>query len=250
MYPLTHIYFAKKVLRYLDDPAILGSIFPDVIILSGIPWKESHTLGMKIWQHFRGKQADLVNFSLGVITHGIEPKGLDFYSDEKYKNFEKGYCFEKAKPLIGSVVEACNISSKDGWWKAHNFIEMGVELYINEKCPQLLPSLQKSFDNNSLVQKLGKELSPVLDRDKDLIENNFFTFKRFLKEEPLDAELLALRYQRQIYFRHNIESIDLVESQDIIHRGKVLVANDIEDFFGEVGEKVRPVLDKLIKDNG
>ena len=52
-----------------------------------------------------------------------------------------------------------------------------------------------------------------------------------MKKKPLDARLLALRYQQQIYFRHNIESIDLVESRDIIHKGKELVACDIEASF-------------------
>ncbi|HHT46046.1 MAG TPA: hypothetical protein GX004_01980 [Firmicutes bacterium] len=249
MYPLTHIYFAKRVLGYLDDPTALGSIFPDMLILSGITWKESHTLGKQIWRFFRGKQSDLVNFSLGVITHGIEPKGLDYYSDEKYRHFERGYCFEKAKPLIDRVVDACNIASDDGWWKAHNFIEMGVELYINEKHPRLLISLQRAFYNVALIRKLCRELSPLLSRDAEILEKNFSTFKSFIDEEPLDAHLLALRYQRQIYFRHNIESIDLEESRDIIHKGKELVIDDIEDFFSEVKEEVRCVLDEVIKGN-
>jgi hypothetical protein len=246
MYPLTHLYFVKRVQGYLDDPAALGSIFPDVLILSGIAWKESHTLGNKIWRHFRGKEKDLVHFSLGVITHGIEPKGLDYFSDEKYNDYERGYCYEKAKPLINRVVEACNISAENGWWKAHNFIEMGVELYINEKSPRLLSFLQQVFYNTSLIRKLCKELSPLLHRDADLLEQSLLTFKSFFEEEPLDARLLALRYQRQIFFRHNIESIDLVESRDIIHKGKELVACDIEDFFSEVSESVRHVLDELI----
>ncbi|MGI6318434.1 MAG: hypothetical protein ACOX1J_06910 [Dethiobacteria bacterium] len=249
MYPLTHLFFAKRVLGFLDDPVALGSIFPDVLILSSIGWKESHSLGIEIWRHFRGKEKDLVNFSLGVITHGIEPKGLDYYSDEKYSNYERGYCYEKAKPLINRVVEACNISAENGWWKAHNFIEMGVELYINEKSPRLLTSLQQAFNNTLLIPKLCRVLSPLLHRDAKLLEKSLLTFKSFFEEEPLDARLLALRYQQQIYFRHNIESIDLVESRDIIHKGKELVACDIEVFFSEVSERVNNVLNELVNGN-
>lgn len=249
MYPLTHLYFAKRVLGYLDDPTALGSIFPDILIRSGFAWNESHTLGKEIWRHFRGKEKDLVHFSLGVITHGIEPKGLDYYSDEKYRNYERGYCYEKAKPLINRVVEACNISAENGWWKAHNFIEMGVELYINEKSPQLLTFFQQVFSNTALVRELCREISPLLHRDAGLLEKSLLTFKSFFKEEPLDARQLALRYQRQIYFRHNIESIDLAESRDIIHKGKDLVACDIEDFFAEASADVRHVLNEVINGN-
>ena len=75
MYPLTHLFFAKRVLGFLDDPVALGSIFPDVLILSSIGWKESHSLGIEIWRHFRGKEKTWLTF-LWSNYHGIEPKGL------------------------------------------------------------------------------------------------------------------------------------------------------------------------------
>ncbi len=249
MYPLTHLYFAKRVLGYLDDPTALGSIFPDVLILSGMAWKESHSLGQKIWRLFSEKEEDLLHFSLGVITHGVEPRGLDYYSDEKYKGYEKGYCYEKAKPLISRVVQACNISAENGWWKAHNFIEMGVELYINEKYPRLLTSLRQALNNAPFIGKLCRELSSLLQRDAGLLEESILTFRGFFEEEPLDARLLALRYQRQIYYSHNIASIDLAESRDIIHQGKELAACDLEDFFSEAGRSVKEYIRSGLRDN-
>ncbi|RJX27329.1 MAG: hypothetical protein C4554_04450 [Dethiobacter sp.] len=249
MYPLTHLYFAGKVLGSLDDSTVLGSIFPDMTILIDIDWNRSHSLGLELWRHFQEKNKDLVDFSLGVISHGIEPKGLDYYSDEKFRSFEKGYCFEKARPLVESVVEACFISSGDGWWKAHNFIEMGIELYIYEKRPELLPLLQKSLADAVLVRKLCQELSSILDRDETTLEKMFSAFKKFFADEPLDAQLLALRYQKQIYFRHNIESIDLVKSRDIIQKAKELVVSDIEDFFLEVKEQMAPIWNEVFEKN-
>jgi hypothetical protein len=246
MYPLTHIYFAEKLFGFLDDAAVLGCIFPDVAILSGMEWGESHTLGLSLWENFQGKREELVHFSLGVVTHGIKPKGLDYYSDEKYRDFEKGYCFEKARPLVDAVVDACNISPDDGWWKSHNFVEMGIELYLYEKQPDLLVSLQKALENDNLIAILINDLSPILKKDKDLLEKVFSTFRKFIQEEPLDAQSLALRYQKQIYFRHNIESIDLAKSQSIINRSKELIGVDIEDFFDEVKEQVRPIINEML----
>jgi len=246
MYPLTHIYFAEKMLGFLDDAVVLGSIFPDVAILSGIEWSESHTLGLSIWEKFRGKREELVHFSMGVITHGIKPKGLDYYSDEKYRDFEKGYCFEKARPLVDAVVEVCNISPDDGWWKSHNFVEMGIELYLYEKQPELLVFLKKALSNNNLITILIDDLSPVLKKDRTKLENVFLTFRKFIEEEPLDAQALALRYQKQIYFRHNIDSIDLEKSRNIINRSKELIGVDIEEFFNEVKEQVSPIIKKML----
>lgn len=245
MYPLTHLYFAEMVLGTLDDKTILGSIFPDITVSAGIDWNRSHTLGMELWRHLRSNNKCLLNFSLGVISHGIDPKGLDYYSDEKYRDFEKGYCFEKARPLVDSVVEACNLSSDDGWWKAHNFIEMGIELFIYEERPELLPLFRRALDNVPLIAVLCKELALVLVKDETALKRSFTSFRNFFDREHLDAQLLAARFQKQIYFRYNIESIDLVKCQSIIHKGKELIASDIKHFFQEVKEQLSPVMSKL-----
>ncbi len=246
MYPLAHLYFAQKALPKFDHTAVLGSVFPDLVIAGGIEWQESHTLGMKMWKHFRGKGQELVNFTLGVISHGVEPRGLDYYSDEKYGRFERGYCYEKARPLVDSVVEACNISSEDGWWKAHNFIEMGIELYIFERRSELLTVLQEALSRQDIISFLNTELSALLGREKEELEKGFILFESlFAQEEPLDARVLAMRYQKQIYYRHNIESIDVGSCRKIIEKSRLLIEDDIEDFFNSVCEQMVPVWREL-----
>lgn len=231
MYPIAHLYFLELSLKRLNDAAVLGSIFPDLVILSGLDWKTSHSLGEQIWRHFYCCGEEKVLFSLGVISHGIKPHGLDYYSDEKYGTFERGYCFEKARPLVSAVVEACSLSSNDGWWKAHNFIEMGVELYLYNRRPELLSNLRRAFSNSALITSLIHELSPVLKIEKAQLERSFEKFKQFAVDEPIDALTLALRFQKQIYLRHKIESIDINKSRDIIEKGKRMVLSDIETFF-------------------
>ncbi len=225
----------------LDDAAILGSIFPDLVLLSGLDWETSHSLGEKIWHHIHKGGEERVLFSLGVISHGIEPRGLDYYSDEKFGTFEKGYCFEKARPLVDAVVEACNLSLNDGWWKAHNFIEMGVELYLNRRRPELISKLRRAFSNTGLITSLIRDLSPVLKIEKAPLEKSFEKFKQFAEDEPVDARALAIRFQRQIYIRHNIESINISQSRAIIEKGEKIIIPDIEAFFRDVKEKMAPV---------
>ena len=184
-----------------------------------------------------------------MISHGIEPKGLDYYSDKKYKDFERGYCFEKARPLVNSVVDACYLPADDGWWKAHNFVEMGIELYVYEKQPELLDLLRKAHANTELVRQLISKLSPILNKSDLSLQKAFATFRQFAAEEPLDVRLMALRYQRQVFYSYNIASIDLPKCQEIIQRGKRLVVPDIEDFFKEVKKMMSPIW-KEICDEG
>ncbi len=241
MYPTAHLYFMEMFLKRLDDAAVLGSIFPDLVILSGLDWKTSHSLGEQIWRYFQSCGEEKVLFSLGVISHGIKPRGLDYYSDEKYGTFERGYCFEKARPLVGAVVEACGLSSKDGWWKAHNFIEMGVELYLYDRRPELIASLRRALSNSLLINTLIHGLCPLLQIEKTRLEEGFKRFGRFAAEGPMDARAFAVRYRQQIYFRHKIESFDIDRVRDIIEEGKKIVLPDIEDFFGDVRGKVFPI---------
>jgi hypothetical protein len=88
-------------------------------------------------------------------------------------------------------------------------------------------------------------LALVLVKDETALKRSFTSFRNFFDREHLDAQLLAARFQKQIYFRYNIESIDLVKCQSIIHKGKELIAPDIKQFFQEVKEQLSPVLSKL-----
>lgn len=248
MYPLTHIYFARKALGFLDDAVILGSVFPDIIVITGLDWHLCHTRGWVFWQHFQKEDKDLRNFSLGVITHGIEPKGLDYYSDKQYMDFEKGYCFEKARPLVDSVVDACYLPVADGWWKAHNFVEMGVELYIYEKQPELLTLLRQAHANTALVRQLTRSFSPLLNKSELSLQKAFAIFRN-AAAEPFDLQRMAMRYQRQVFYRYNITSINLPKCREIILRSKKLIVPDIEEFFQNVKRMMSPTW-KEICDKG
>ena len=244
MYPLTHVYFAHKVLGHIDDATILGSIFPDMVILCGIPWNESHRLGQTLWPHFKNAADPMVPFVMGIITHGIEPRGLDYYSDEQYGVFEKGYCFEKARPLVKQVIEALNIPPENGLWKAHNFIEMGIELYIYDRHPWLPGQVSRAFQNQPLVDRLVTRLSPLLSQRDRPLDHCFSVFSKIIAEDEINAAFLAVRYEKQLNHRHNIESIDVESCQALIERGQQIIEAEVEDFFEDVKKRMAPVWDE------
>ncbi|MEW5921453.1 MAG: hypothetical protein AB1796_11020 [Bacillota bacterium] len=63
------------------------------------------------------------------------------------------------------VITACNVSPGDGWWKAHNFIEMGVELFIFEKRPELLALLHKALTDTVLIGEICSKIALSLVRE-------------------------------------------------------------------------------------
>lgn len=234
MYPLAHLFFAQKLFGFLNPPLALGSVFPDMIVSSGLDWEESHSLGCNFWELFKVKNNNLKHFSLGVISHGVEPKGLDYYSDEKYKDCERGYCYEKARPIINKVVQACSLSNEDGWWKAHNFIEMSVDLYVYRLRPQLLNVLREAFNDIFLMKEISREIADPLNVDISIIHKSADLFSQFVLEAPSDAYSLAKRFQSQVYFKDNIYSIDIKKCAEVIEEGIELITPDIEDFFDHV----------------
>ncbi len=241
MYPLAHLYFAEKALGGLSEETILGSIFPDIAFFSGFDWQHSHSLGQDLWCEFHSNGEGMVNFCHGVVSHGIKPQGLDYYSDQQYRDYEKGYCYEKARSLIDGVVEACNISSGDGWWKAHNFIEMGVELFVFEKRPELLHYLHKALSQGTLIREICNKVAPSLGKDRCSLEKGYLFFKEFVERGPMNARSLALRYQEHIYMRYRSNSVNLSQCEDIIERGKSNIISDIDRFFNDVHLLMKPI---------
>lgn len=246
MYPLAHIYFVDRVLGLKGEPAVLGSIFPDAAISNGLEWDKSHSLADMLWNHFQGRDNKMAFFSLGVLSHGIEPRGLDYFSDEKYKDFERGYCYEKSRVFIDEVIASCNVIPEDGWWKAHNFIEMSVELYLFQKYPFLLSILRGALSNSSLIREISKKLEGPLGLSSKLVEESFSLFKEFMLEDDINARGLALRFQKQHYFEDSNDSIDLVKCQEIIERGKISIAGDIDCFFEYAHKQMKPIWDNYI----
>ena len=244
MYPLTHVYFAQKVLGYIDDATTLGSMFPDMVILCGIPWDGSHRLGITLWPHLKNASGPIIPFVKGIITHGIEPRGLDYYSDEQYSIFEKGYCFEKARPLVKQVVEALNIPPENGWWKAHNFIEMGIELYMDDRHSWLQRQVFQAFQNKYLIDRLVSDLSPLLPQRNRPLDHCFSIFENATTQGEISAALLAARYEKQINHRHNIDSIDILHCQALIEEGRRIIEAEVEEFFEDVKQRIVPVWDE------
>jgi hypothetical protein len=154
MFPLTHIWFSEKVLGYMNNLTVLGAVFPDIVITKCLKYDNTHNVGFGIYEHFKKTNPSFMDFVKSMLTHTVNPNGLDYYSDEAYLNGYKGYCFQKGMEIEKEVIDACNIPEEYGLWKAHNFIEMGVELNIADSEPKLSQILHNSFCDKDLITKI------------------------------------------------------------------------------------------------
>jgi hypothetical protein len=241
MFPITHIWFSRKVLGYMNNMTVLGSVFPDTIIKCCLTHDQTHNIGWGLYKYIEEHGTAHLDFAKSLVTHTVNPRGLDFYGDEEYGTGYKGYCFQKATEIEREVIEACNIPEKFGLWKAHNFIEMGIEMNIISSEPELIDSFNKGLTDYSLE----KELSALLDEYYGLKDSSvsecFRKFSGFMELKDISSLAFANRYNRQMHTKHGI-NINISKSSEIIEKSRSIVQDDFDTFIEFCTEKVESML--------
>jgi len=242
LYPQTHVYFAETVLGKQGDIVTLGSILPDMLIGRDFNHYEAHSKGIEIY-NFAGKESTMLDFGKAVATHGFDPKGLDYYGDEKYLDYEKGYCFEKARPFIARTVDACNIPAEMGWWKAHNIIEMGVETIISST-DYYSERIKTALYNRCLISEIDEMLKELWEKNSLNFVRRVERFAGFVEIEKATAESLAKKYHLQMQFRHKVE-IDVKKVARLIDDAAEKVILDLKEFFNITAAMVKNNIESL-----
>jgi len=236
LYPQTHIYFAEIVLGKQGDAVTLGSILPDMLIGRDFNHYEAHSKGIEIY-NFIDRGSYLRDFGEAVATHGFVPEGLDYYGDEKYLGFERGYCFEKARPLISKTVEACNIPPEMGWWKAHNIVEMGVETLISST-DRYSERIKSALCNRCLINDVEEVLHNLWKKNELKFAKRVEKFAGLVEIERATTDSLAKKYRLQMHLRHQVE-IDVKKVTRLIGEAAEIVSLDLKEFFNVTAALVK-----------
>ena len=239
MFPQAHVYFAGVVLDKMNDAVALGSIFPDMAIGAGVKRDVSHNSGMEMLD-FLMEDGDLRDFALANITHGVTPGGLDYYGDEKNPPYEKGYCFEKGRALVEGTIRACNIPPEMGWWKAHNIVEMGIEMQVSSS-GEYGKYLYSAFQNRELIAVISDRLGEFYHVGSLPFARRMSSFPSYIDLSAPTAESLAQKYDFQMQYKHSI-SINIKEVAKLITLASEMVKEDMDDFFLSVTGRVKKII--------
>lgn len=245
MFPLCHIYFCDRVLDNPSEFEVLGSIYPDAVTSKKLERRITHYNTGKLHGYFMNKHCDMEDFAVGAITHGVDMRGLDFYSDENYPGAVKGYCFEKAKSIADDVVKCCSIPYEWGLWKGHNFIEMAFEIYLNEIDKSLKYRFKNVLENRDIIECVSSNLSNFYNMERDYFEKGFNKFIDFFDYENLNETTMVKRYSIQLKALHGIEDFDLPGAASIIKKAVDMIRYDADDFFDYTTEEVRKIIDAI-----
>lgn len=227
MFPITHIWFAEKIMGFRDPSLVLGAIFPDIVITDCLDYKQTHYCGFELYDYLIH---DCPNFAKAMITHTVNPKGLDYYGDECYKSGYKGYCFQKGRLIVNQVIDACNIPESFGLWKAHNFIEMGIELNIMDGNPDINEELHRAFLDSTAIKQVAEPIEDYYGLRRNEIMESFKRFSQYIKLDKSDCHTMAAKYNLQMQSKHGI-NIDVDKAAYIIEDCRAFIKTDFDEFI-------------------
>jgi len=245
MFPQTHLYFAARMLSRMSDAIALGSVFPDMVITPEVTWNDTHCRGAELYRYL-GSDRQLRDFSLAAVTHGASPAGLDFYGDKSYPPYNHGFCFEKARPLVDKTIAACRVPDELGWWKAHNILEMGIELSFAAQ-GRWGGFLRQALTNDELIGRLAERLAGFLPLPAGEFVRRMHQYPGLVELNAATAESLAGKYAVQMRAKHGAE-IDIPAVAGLIELARESVAPDLEGFFRFTEQRVAAVLRELSPD--
>lgn len=231
MFPICHIYFAGSVFGGLTNFSVLGSIYPDAVISGRLKRDITHYNTGDLYSYFESSDGMMKEFAQGAASHGVDMKGLDYYSDEKYPNAYKGYCFEKGKSIEKEVIDCCRIPEEWGLWKAHNFIEMAFELYLDRKNGHIKEQFKRALTDRKSISYISRNLSLFYGIPADYFEKGFCSFSSFFDYEHMNERTMAEKYSVQLYKKHGISNMDICLGEATILKAVDIISHDAQSFL-------------------
>lgn len=245
MFPYTHICFTKDVLGDLTGEMVLGAVFPDTVIAGFLEHGETHRRCGQLY-NFLSRVGSFQNFARAAMTHGTTPQGLDYYCDEKYLDFSKGFAFEQARPLVSQVIKSCNLPEEMGWWKAHNFIEMACELWMYNNRRDCHGYMAMALDNRGLILALSELLAPFFDIPVGKMAMSFPIYGEYVLLDEVTAPKLAEKYGLQTRKKHGI-NIDIPAAANVIEEALAIVDRELPQFMAFCTAEVKKLFTDVPK---
>lgn len=233
MYPLSHIYVSYRALNQMDSHTALGSVLPDILVGTGIPWRKAHHSTKAPFQ----EHLTSPSLRLGAALHGIDLPGLDYFSDISYQN-GKGYAYQKASLIENDVMEM-GVQPDHALWRGHNFIEMAIEIKLSQQHPELWQYLFEAQKNDNLhnqVSMLANSLGATHPELAPQVLNRFLTLQG-------QVDSLAQDYAKKLSNFYSLP-VDPTNCKTIITKSMAIVQEDYQEFLANSINAIQQAIEK------
>jgi hypothetical protein len=185
-------------------------------------------------------------FVQGALSHGVEPHGFDWYSDEEYGGLpasKRGYAFQRGRQLAERAAVACGVAPDQGWWKAHNLIEMAFERRLFAERPERGGRISTACADAALVERISGRLAEHFGQPASLLAAPVAYFPQVVDLRPVTVESLARTYAVQTRLRHPSAEPDEAALAHLIAEAEAIVAPDAGEFLRYCSVQVNAMLD-------
>jgi hypothetical protein len=228
----------------------LGCVWPDMLYGSPLTHQQTHREGAALAAYAAplppGHDTDdFRQFVQGALSHGVEPHGFDWYSDEEYGGLpasERGYAFQRGRQLAERAAAACGVASDQGWWKAHNVIEMAFERRLFAERPERGEGIAAACADTALVKRISVRLAEHFGQPAEALAEPIRRFPKIVELRPSTVASLARAYAAQTRLRHPGAAPDEAAIAQLITEAEAIVAPDSDEFLRYCSAQVRAML--------
>lgn len=253
MFPIAHAWLLEQLVPVAQPAHYLGCVWPDMLYGGPLTHMQSHRSGLALVRALPAAGAPdypaLRAFAVGVLTHGSEPHGFDWYSDERYGGApaeERGYAFQRGKPLAEEAAAACGVAPADGWWKAHNIVENAFERSLFLERPERGERIFAACDDDGLVDVVSHWLAAIFGVPPADLASAIRRFPEVVELRPATHESLATVYALQTRLKHPSAQPDAARIAGLITRAEELISGDRDAYLATCRAKVGEMLGDVL----
>ncbi|MDO4581235.1 MAG: hypothetical protein Q4B96_01455 [Bacillota bacterium] len=234
MFPLVHYYVNKRIYGQVPPLMTLGGFFPDLASGTGMERDAAHMMGDGFHGWCKRYRPQALPLALGILSHGTEPHGVDYYADEYWPDCEHGWCFKQGERYMDEVRDSTHLGEDYIWWKAHNFVEMSYELIIKRDQPQTNQELIAALTDYRSKSIAAEALSAYSGRNAESIIGVYNRALQIFAIREVTALALAQKQADSFIYRFNMHDAEPLKMAALLEK----MSRELSDGFYPYIEQV------------
>jgi len=238
---LGHIYVAIKAFPKRNHQLLAwGAILPEMMFYvkeNPFEYRQIHEGGEKIVEFLRTRKPEWIDLGLGIIAHS-QKKGADFFDSPK-KLRQLGYFQGEDTEFEEKIVEALNLPNiKTAQSRAHNILDLALDLYIGQKYPWVMGELTNALTKIPVLE-MANILSECFTKPRNQVEIALQKLKEMINLEDLNTAKGLARLWTRFSEALPEKEINTTKTAEAINLAAKIIQGKQEAFLRSAVERTR-----------
>lgn len=244
MFTMTHMYFSYELLEK-SHAVTLGAMFPDTFIFSTLTYQQTHSNARELVAFCKAKYPQYISFAQSVLLH----ETLDYFGDKNWEDSGVGYCFINGRDLVSDIMRVYGTQDESfAVFKAHNFIEMAIQVLLVETYPELPGLFREAINDKAIIAELSSMLGEYYGVDSEVIERSFLRFPTVVEYDDPSPNNMIAKSNLQTLIK-NKKTIDIEDGIKLISQAREILL--FEYFPNTIDELcVFTICKRFVESNG